>query len=121
VAEIVAAGEPPPSHLAAQADVVIDTVGGAALAEAFAWLRRGGVLVSAVSEPDQDAARRYGVRAHFMLVAVNRAGLSRLADLLDAGKLRARVGETLGLAEARLAHGMLEGGKGRPGMIVLVP
>jgi NADPH:quinone reductase-like Zn-dependent oxidoreductase len=121
VAEIVAAGEPPPSHLAAQADVVIDTVGGAALAEAFAWLRRGGVLVSAVSEPDQDAARRYGVRAHFMLVAVNRAGLSRLADLLDAGKLRARVGETLGLAEARLAHGMLEGGKGRPGKIVLVP
>jgi NADPH:quinone reductase-like Zn-dependent oxidoreductase len=56
-----------------------------------------------------------------MLVAVNRAGLSRLADLLDAGKLRARVGETLGLAEARLAHGMLEGGKGRPGKIVLVP
>jgi len=118
---IVAAGEPAPSHLAGQADVVIDTVGGAALAEAFTWLRRGGALVSAVAEPDQDAARLHGVRAQFMLVAVNTAALSRLAGLVDAGKLRARVGETLSLAEARLAHRMLEGGKGRPGKIVLVP
>lgn len=118
---IVAAGEPAPSHLAAQADVVIDTVGGAALAEAFGWLRRGGVLISAVAEPDQDAARAHEVRAQFMLVAVTTAGLSRLAGLFDAGKLGARVGETLSLAEARLAHRMLEGGNGRPGKIVLVP
>jgi NADPH:quinone reductase-like Zn-dependent oxidoreductase len=118
---IVAAGDPPPSHLAAQADAVIDTVGGTALADAFGWLRRGGVLISAVAEPDQDAARRHGVRAQFMLVAVKTAGLSRLAGLIDAGKLRPRIGETLGLAEARLAHKTLEGGKGRPGKIVLVP
>jgi hypothetical protein len=42
-AEIVAAGEAPPAYLAAQADVVIDTVGAAALAEAFVWLRRRGI------------------------------------------------------------------------------
>jgi hypothetical protein len=39
----VAAGEAPPAYLAAQADVVIDTVGAAALAEAFVWLRRRGI------------------------------------------------------------------------------
>ncbi len=121
VETIVAAGEPIPSHLVAQADVVIDTVGGAALAEAFTWLRRGGRLISAVAEPDQESARRHGVHAQFMLVAVNTAGLNRLAGLFEASKLRARVGETLGLAEARLAHKMLESGKGRPGKIILVP
>jgi NADPH:quinone reductase-like Zn-dependent oxidoreductase len=57
---IVTAGEPPPPHLAARADVVIDTVGGAALAESFAWLRRGGVLISAVAgaEPGRRAPPR---------------------------------------------------------------
>ena len=121
VETIVAAGEPTPSHLVAQADVVIDTVGAAALAEAFTWSRRGGTLISAVAEPDQEFARRHGVRAQFMLVAVNTAELNRLAGLFEAGKLRARVGETRGLAEARLAHRTLESGKGRPGKIVLVP
>ena len=121
VAEIAAAGEPPPPHLAAQADVVIDTVGGAALAQAFAWLRQGGVLISSVAEPDQNAARRRQVRAQFILVAVTTAGLSRLAALFDSGKLAARVGETLPLSEARHAHAMLAGEKHRPGKIVLVP
>jgi NADPH:quinone reductase-like Zn-dependent oxidoreductase len=120
-AEIVAAAEPPPPHLAAQADVAIDTVGGAALAHAFAWLRRGGVLISAVAEPDQDEARRRQVRAQFMLVAVTTAGLGRLAGLIDAGRLRTRVGETLSLSEARLAHRMLEDRNRKPGKIVLVP
>jgi NADPH:quinone reductase-like Zn-dependent oxidoreductase len=118
---IVAAGEPAPSHLAAQADVVIDTVGGPALAGGFAWLRRGGALISAVAEPDQESARSHEIRAQFMLVAVTTAGLDRLAGLLDAGKLRARVGETLRLADARRAHTMLADGTGRPGKIVLVP
>ncbi|HEY1862708.1 MAG TPA: zinc-binding dehydrogenase [Roseiarcus sp.] len=100
---------------------MIDTVGGVALAEAFVWLRPGGVLISAVAEPDQDAARRHEVRAQFMLVAVTAAALSRLAELIDAVKLSVRVGETLRLCEAPLAHKLLEGGKRRSGKIVLVP
>ena len=120
VADIVAAGDAPPPELAAQADAVIDTVGGAALATAFAWLRRGGALISAVAEPDQSAARRHEARAQFMLVAVTTAALSRLAELIDAAKVSVRVGERLSLAEAPLAHQLLEAGK-RPGKIVLVP
>ncbi len=99
---------------------MIDTVGGAALTQAFAWLRRDGVLVSAVAEPDRTAARRGQVRAEFVLVAVTAARLSRLAQLIDAGKLRAYVGETLKLSEARLAH-RLKDGAPRPGKTVLVP
>ena len=100
---------------------MIDTVGGAALTPAFAWLRRDGVLASAVAEPDRTAARRGQVRAEFVLVAVTAARLSRLAQLIDAGKLRAYVGGTLKpCSEARLAH-RLKDGAPRPGKTVLVP
>jgi NADPH:quinone reductase-like Zn-dependent oxidoreductase len=121
VADIVAARNLPPPELAAQADVVIDTVGGAALAEGFACLRRGGVLISAVAEPDQSAARRHEDRAQYVLVAETTAALSRLTELIDAGKLSVQIGETLRLSEAPLAHKLLEGGKRRLGKIVLVP
>ena len=119
--EAIPAGASPPPRLAAQTDAVIDTVGGAALAQAFDWLRPGGVLISAVETPDQDIAARHGVRAHFILVDVNTPDLLRLASLFETRRLRPRVGEVLRLSDARLAHRMLEDGKRRPGKIVLVP
>jgi NADPH:quinone reductase-like Zn-dependent oxidoreductase len=121
VAEVVAAGEPPPPKLAEQADAVIDTVGGEALARAFAWLRRGGAVISALAEPDHDAARRQEAHSQFILVSVTTTGLRRLAELFDAGKLRTHVGPTLSLCEARLAHRMLGDPKRQPGKIILAP
>jgi NADPH:quinone reductase-like Zn-dependent oxidoreductase len=120
-AEVVAAGEPPPPKLAGQADAVIDTAGGEALAQAFAWLRRGGAVISAVAEPDHDAARRQEARAQFILVSVTTAALRRLAELFDAAKLRTHVGPTLSMSEAQLAHRMLGDPKRQPGKIILAP
>jgi NADPH:quinone reductase-like Zn-dependent oxidoreductase len=100
-------------------DVVVDTVGGDALARSFDVLAPGGVLVSAVATPDQERAARLGVRATFLLVAVTTEGLTRIAELLDAGQLITRVGEVLPLAQARLAHEMLEGTSHARGKIVL--
>ena len=56
-------------------DVVIDAVGGEAQTQALEALRRGGVLISAVSQPDQSAASRLGIKAAFMLVDVTTATL----------------------------------------------
>jgi NADPH:quinone reductase-like Zn-dependent oxidoreductase len=105
----------------APVDTVIDIVGGDAQARAFALLRPGGVLVSAVSQPDRDRASQHGVTAMFMLVEVATAPLTRIASLLDEGRLTAtRVGTVLPLADARVAHEMLEGMRPRPtGKIVL--
>jgi NADPH:quinone reductase-like Zn-dependent oxidoreductase len=100
---------------------VIDTVGGAALAQAFDWLRPGGVLISAVAAPDQDVAMRHGARAQFILVDVTTADLRHLAGLFETQQLRPRVGEVLRLSEARIAHRMLEDRGHRAGKIVLVP
>jgi NADPH:quinone reductase-like Zn-dependent oxidoreductase len=102
------------------ADAVIDLVGGEVQARSFAVLGPGGILVSAVSKPDQEAATRHGVRALFFLVNVTTAHLARIAAMIDAGDLTVNVGAVLPLADARVAHEMLEGSRSRPrGKIVL--
>ena len=102
------------------ADAVIDLVGGDTQKRSFQVLRRGGKLISLVSQPDQALAQRYGVEASFFLVQVTTAELTEIARLIDDGKLRIGVGVVLSLADAPLAHRMLEGQKPRPeGKIVL--
>lgn len=101
-------------------DAVIDLVGGEVQARSFAVLRPGGILVSAVSKPDQEVATRHGVRALFFLVSVTTAHLTQIAAMIDAGDLAVNVGTILPLADARVAHEMLEGSRSRPrGKIVL--
>jgi len=101
-------------------DVVIDTVGGDVQARSFSVLKPGGVLVSSVSPPDPQEASRRGVRASFMLVDVTTKALTRIAELIDAGQLTARVGQVLPLSDARRAHEMLDGlVPHEPGKIVL--
>jgi len=102
------------------ADAVIDLVGGETQERSFQVLRRGGKLISAVSAPDQRLAQRQGVEAAFFLVNVTSQYLKEIAELIDGGKLRTRVGAVLPLADAREAHLMLEGARPHPkGKIVL--
>ena len=91
------------------ADAVLDLVGGETQERSFQVLRRGGKLVSSVSRPDQHLAQSHGVEAAFFLVNVTSQYLAEIASLIDGGKLRARVGTVLPLADAREAHFMLEG------------
>jgi NADPH:quinone reductase-like Zn-dependent oxidoreductase len=99
---------------------VIDTVGGDLQRRSLLVIRRGGVLISAVSQPDAALAEKQGVRASFILVQVTTAALQRIGALLEQGLLRARVGTILPLSEAQVAHEMLEGQRPHPpGKIVL--
>jgi NADPH:quinone reductase-like Zn-dependent oxidoreductase len=102
-----------------EVDIVLDTVGGDAQDRSFAVLRRGGVLVSAVSTPDQQKAVRHDVRALFFLVDVSTQRLEEIAALFEAGDLRTRVGDVLPLTDARVAHEMLAGKPHKRGKIVL--
>ena len=115
------------------ADAVLDLVGGETLTRSFqvlrptrstAWpmipVRRGGKLISTVSQPDQDRAKHHGVTAAFFLVEVTTERLRRIAELIDRGELKTRVGAVLPLADAREAHMMLEGRRPLPrGKIIL--
>jgi NADPH:quinone reductase-like Zn-dependent oxidoreductase len=100
-------------------DVVLDTIGGDTQERSFAVLKSGGVLVSAVNEPDQEKAARHGVRARFFLVEVSSRRLEQIAALIEAGELTTSVGDVLPLAEARIAHEMLAGKPHKRGKIVL--
>jgi NADPH:quinone reductase-like Zn-dependent oxidoreductase len=100
-------------------DVVLDTIGGETQERALPTLRPGGVLVSAVSAPDQEKAARHGVRAFFFLVEVSSRRLADVAALIEAGDVAPRVGDVLPLSSARLAHEMLAGAPHQPGKIVL--
>lgn len=105
---------------ARDADAVLDLVGGDTQNRSFQVLRRGGKLISAVSQPDQELAKSHGVDATFFLVKVTTRHLTELADLIDRGNLRTRVGTVLPLADARKAHFILEGQRPQPkGKIVL--
>jgi NADPH:quinone reductase-like Zn-dependent oxidoreductase len=100
-------------------DVVLDTIGGETQERSFTVLQPGGVLVSAVSEPDPQKAAQRGVRALFFLVEVSSPRLEQIAALIDAGELHTRVGDVLPLADARIAHEMLAGKPHKRGKIVL--
>jgi NADPH:quinone reductase-like Zn-dependent oxidoreductase len=101
-------------------DAVLDLVGGETQIRSFQVLRPGGKLISAVSQPDQDRAKHHGVTAAFFLVEVTTERLRIIADLIDRGELKTRVGAVLPLADARNAHMMLEGRLSPPkGKIVL--
>jgi NADPH:quinone reductase-like Zn-dependent oxidoreductase len=105
---------------AREVDAVLDLVGGAVQERSFHVLRRGGKLISAVSQPDRRLATRYGVDAKYFLVDVSRDRLATIGDLIDRGALRPRVGVVLPLADAREAHLMVEGTHPAPkGRIVL--
>ena len=102
------------------ADAVIDLVGGETQVRSFQVLRRGGKLISAVSDPDQHLAERHGVEAAFFLVDVTSQHLAEIARLVDGGQLSTNVGAVLPLADAREAHFMLERVRPQPkGKIVL--
>jgi NADPH:quinone reductase-like Zn-dependent oxidoreductase len=101
-------------------DAVIDTVGGDVQTRSFAVLKRGGNLVSSVAKPNAELASRCGVSASFILVDVTTDALTQVAQLVDAGRLKTRLGAVLPLADARRAHEMLDGKSPRPpGKIVL--
>ena len=101
-------------------DAVIDLVGGEILQRSFSVLKRGGILVSVVSPSDRGSAERHGVQAMFFLVNVTTPHLLRVAEMIDAGQLITNVGTILPLADARMAHEMLEGSRPHPrGKIVL--
>jgi NADPH:quinone reductase-like Zn-dependent oxidoreductase len=108
------------ARFASGADVVIDTVGGRSQAALFSLVRSGGLLISSVSRPDPALALKAQIRTDYFIASVTTAALCEITKLLDAGRLRTRIGATLPLRDARVAHEMLEGTRSRPdGKIVL--
>ena len=87
-------------------DVVLDPITGDYSARSLRTLRPGGMLISLLPlTPEVPAqAARLGIRAEFMLVEADHQGMTAIADLVTAGKLRPVIAATLPLADAAKAH-----------------
>ena len=99
-------------------DMVLDTMGGDTQARSFGVLKKGGVLVSTVSDPSEALCAKFGVQGVRFMVQPSAAQLAEIAQLIEAGKVRPHVETILPLAEARRAQELSQTGHTR-GKIVL--
>ena len=84
-------------------DVVIDTVGGPVLDASYELARRGGRLVTLSAPASEEKAAALGVHAMFFVVTPDAAALTRLAELVDEGRLRPIVSQEFPLRDGRRA------------------
>jgi NADPH:quinone reductase-like Zn-dependent oxidoreductase len=81
-------------------DAVFDTVGGETYNRSFKVLKRHGVIVSMLEQPNQTLMQQFGVKAVFQLTQVSRERLTKLAQRVDQNNIRVNVAKTFPLEEA---------------------
>jgi alcohol dehydrogenase len=81
-------------------DAVLDTVGGETYSRSFKVLRKGGIIVSMLEQPNSELIEQYGVKSVFQFTQVNKERLSKLAEWVDQNKVRVNVEKTYSLDEA---------------------
>jgi alcohol dehydrogenase len=81
-------------------DAAFDTVGGETYGRSFKVLKRGGIIVSMLEQPNQELMKQFGVKAIFQFTPVNRDRLTKLAQWVDQNNIRVNVDKTFPLEEA---------------------
>jgi NADPH:quinone reductase-like Zn-dependent oxidoreductase len=89
---------------AADVDVVFDLLGGDTRERSWQVLRKGGILVSTLGQPDPREAATRGVRATGYTTEPNAAQLAEIGSLVEGGKVRPFVSKTFGLDAAAAAQ-----------------
>lgn len=95
---------------ASNLDMVFDLIDGETRERSWALLKRGGVLVSTLTDPSQDKAKQHGVRAMRYTVEADGAELAEIAELVMAGKVKPHVAKTFPLERASDALSDVEKG-----------
>ena len=111
------------TDLVADADIVLDAVGGDYGRRSIRALRPGGLLVTVVDRTDtalRQEVEAAGRRFVGVTVEPDRVGLEDLAELVEAGKLRPHIEHSLPLADAAKAHELVETGRTRGKLVLTV-
>jgi NADPH:quinone reductase-like Zn-dependent oxidoreductase len=88
---------------ASNLDMVYDLIDGETRERSWKLLKRGGTLVSTLTDPSQEKARELDVRALRYTVEADGRELAEIADLVTAGKVKPHVEKTYPLEEASQA------------------
>ena len=100
-------------------DMVFDLIDGETRKRSWPLLKRGGVLVTTLTDPSQDKAKEHGVRATRYTVEADGRELAEIAELVTSGKVRPHVAKTYPLDQAPDALREVEEGHS-VGKVVLV-
>jgi NADPH:quinone reductase-like Zn-dependent oxidoreductase len=88
---------------ASDLDMVFDLIDGETRERSWTLLKRGGTLVSTLSDPSQERAKEQGVRALRYTVEADGEELAEIADLVAAGRVKPHVAKTYSLEDASKA------------------
>lgn len=101
-------------------DAVFDTVGGETYARSFPVLKKGGVIVSMLEQPNEAAIKQYGVSAIAQATRVTSKRLTKLAELVDKGVVKVHIDRTFPLDQAGEALTYLQTGHPRGKVVIQV-
>jgi NADPH:quinone reductase-like Zn-dependent oxidoreductase len=105
---------------ASDLDLVFDLIDGETRERSWKLLKRGGTLVSTLSDPSQDKAREFGVRGLRYTVEADGNELAEIGGLVTAGKVKAHVSKTFPLKDASRALAVVEEGHSVGKIVLLV-
>jgi len=84
-------------------DAVYDTVGGKTYSKSFKVLKKGGIIVSMLEQPNSDFMKKFGVKAIFQFTQVNKDRLTQVAHWVDKNNVKIYVDKTFSLDETAKA------------------
>ena len=105
-------------NVAREVDLVLDLIGGETQERSWSVLKRGGALVSTLTQPSEEKARAHGARGTRFMAQPNGEQLNEIGRLIEAGKVKPFVAEVFPFDQVQAAQGRLEKG-GVRGKIVL--
>jgi len=81
-------------------DSVFDTVGGETYKRSFKVLKKGGIIISMLDQPNSELMNQYNVKAIFQFTQADKQRLTKLAEWVDQNNIRVNTDRTLLLDEA---------------------
>ncbi len=84
-------------------DAVFDTVGGESYKRSFKVLKKGGIIISMLEQPNSELMNQYNVKAIFQFTQADRQRLTKLAQWVDQDNIKVNVERTFSLDEAARA------------------
>jgi NADPH:quinone reductase-like Zn-dependent oxidoreductase len=91
-----------------EVDMVFDLIGGETQDRSWSVLKKGGSLVSTLTQPSRDKAAARGARGMRYTVEESGADLSEIARLIDVGQVKPVVAKSFPLDQAAQAQQFLE-------------
>jgi len=101
-------------------DAVFDTVGSETYQRSFSVLKKGGIIVSMLEQPNGELMKQYGVTAIAQFTQITTERLSKLAELVDQGVLKVNIDKIFPLEQAGEALAYLQSGKVRGKVVVQI-